>query len=71
MKTFLLRANIRDGETEYGQMVLITAKTKPEGKKLDKLAEKWFGFGDYRIVDDAKVQEVEKDDVPILKKYGI
>ena len=83
MKYYLLTINIYDGDHEYWDKSIVFMKDVSDEQKVLKA---WSGHDDLKYDEDLRVfispytyrgyrlyyaQEIEENDLPILRKYGI
>jgi hypothetical protein len=72
MKLFLVTGSIRDGEAEYEDHFIVRALNMDKACQLaEKVVEHELGFGDYRIVEVERVQEITLQEGKTLERLGL
>lgn len=72
MKYFLVSGSIRDGEAEYNDYFIVKEVNLDKACKLaDKIVGQELGYGDYRIVEVDRVQEIELQEAKILERLSV
>ena len=72
MKYFLVKVDIRDGETDYADSFIVVANSLDNADRIaTRIKDKYLGFGDYREVRKRGVQEITKAEAKIVEKLGL
>ena len=72
MKKFLISYTVRDGEHEYGQLVLIAGRTGQSARhKANKMLQKGGYVGDYRMYEVESVRPVTQAQLAVIQELGL
>jgi hypothetical protein len=72
MKYFLVKADIRDGETDYADSFIVKAKNLDNSEKIAlKIKDKILGFNDYREIRMRGIEEITLEEAKIVERLGL
>mgnify|MGYP001568707044 CR=1 FL=1 len=73
IKTYLVKYETRDGESEYSNAALVDAESLNEAvKETKKTLRDWNQYGnDYRIARFRSAEEIDSKAVEVSRRYGL
>jgi len=72
MKYFLVKADIRDGETDYADSFIVKAKDLDTAEKIAlKIKDETLGFNDYREIRMRGISEITLEEAKIVERLSL